>query len=123
MAFIKCSGGGKLKETVLWTNPDATKSFSESTLSLSQSFKNFDYLKIIFIYSTTNTFEFDVTYSVAGINGLEELRPGSSNVVLGWYYRNFGYDKNGNFMMSSCVIVSGSTSNTKLIPKQIIGLK
>ena len=32
MAFIKCSGGGKLKETILWENPDPSVNFSDQTI-------------------------------------------------------------------------------------------
>ena len=55
MAFIKCSGGGKLKETLLWENPNPTKSFAQQEVILNYDINNFEYLKFCNIYLTTDT--------------------------------------------------------------------
>jgi len=46
MAFIKCSGGGKLKDTILWRNPNgATENFPAQSVGLDYPYTNFDYLE------------------------------------------------------------------------------
>ena len=37
MAWYKCGGGGALTETVLWTNPSPTSTFSGTECSLSST--------------------------------------------------------------------------------------
>ena len=60
MAFIKCSGGGKMRETILWENPNSTASFASQQLALNyggvtHTIADYDYIGIRYIYLTTNS--------------------------------------------------------------------
>ena len=49
MAYVKCSGGGKLKETKLWENPNPSAStFLAQTIILNDSITNFEYIEVEF---------------------------------------------------------------------------
>ncbi len=59
MNLFECIGGGssELQETVLWTNSSPTSTMASGTITLSQSYEDFDFVKIRFlsINSTSQT--------------------------------------------------------------------
>lgn len=54
MAFYRCSsGGGTLKETVLWTNPNPSANFNSQNVTLSEDISNYDFIK--FVWQNANS--------------------------------------------------------------------
>ena len=51
LASIEKKGGGKMSETVLWTNPSPSSNRSgTNTITLSESYENYDFIRIKFKY-------------------------------------------------------------------------
>ncbi len=64
----KGGGGGKYTETVLWTNASPTSSFAQQNITLSDSISNYDYVRIYFRASTTNSAEKSIIFPVSEIS-------------------------------------------------------
>lgn len=47
--------GTTYTETVLWSNPDRTASFSAKDVTLSRSVDSFKYLRVVYAYTTTSS--------------------------------------------------------------------
>ena len=130
MAFIRCGGGkATLKSTTLWSNPNPSSSFSAQTVTLSQSMANFDYIRIRFQYSTSNTEQWNVIYSVAGLDGNTVsmgARKYDSSSINDMRYRAVNGASNTTVAFTNSVqhtSSSQSTSAAYIIPYSIEGLK
>ena len=57
MALFRTSsgGGGGMTETVIWTNPSPSSSFSEQDIALSNDYNNYDLIKIYYKISSADT--------------------------------------------------------------------
>lgn len=135
MAFYRCgSGGGTLKETVLWTNPDSTVNFAAQNVTLSDSISNYDYIKIK--YRGTPLVDY-YSSAIIEVSELKKLLDGTTRgeftVFMGVasYYQNtyslgrgvsYVNDTTLHFRTGQYIGASG-TSAGYAIPTQIIGLK
>jgi hypothetical protein len=128
MAFIKCSGGGKLRETILWTNPSPTSAFTAST-GMCAIPSNSLYIKIYYTFSVNTqtqisniifeTLEYKNFYSGYGANwflGFMGAKIGSS----GYVYRKLSYNNANNL-----IAIGGASSdnNKHIIPIKITSMK
>ena len=57
MALFRCGANAGMSETVLWTNPAPTTNMTSTTITLSQSISNFDFVKLYWRVSTSNNTE------------------------------------------------------------------
>lgn len=133
MSLFRCGGGGgKLDETVLWTNPNLTSDFASQTVTLSDNVDNYDFIKFVFNLSTTAATHRCSIYSV------EELKtfvnptndwsrassPMRSNSNNASFVRGIIYQSSNSLTIGNASgYQSSSTSNSALIPYQIIGMK
>ena len=133
MAFIKCSGGGgKLKETELWKNPNIAtgnvKSFSSQTINLNYSIDNFEYLKFNYRVSDDKDVIGNALMSVLDFNTAIDSN-GHINVALAVrggsvaYYRRITYTSSTSIHIWNSSSGSGSTNNTTCLPLYVYGLK
>ncbi len=133
MAYVRCSiGGGTLSEVSLWTNANPTSAMAQgATLSLSQNYSNFTYIKIKYRLSTTNSTEHSVIYAKddidVAISGATESRMGIQAYLTNNYARIIYRPDNStynSFTVSNARQLQGSgTSTTVLIPTEVIGMK
>ena len=149
MAFIKCSGGGKLKETKLWENPDTTKTFATQTITLNyggviHNAKDYDFLKLTYIratgaafqnesyeaYSSWNTIVNNYNPSLGNFDAAWAITSRSrtgSNSAKSFCTRNINSptDLSGTQLSftSSTSLYDIATQNTQVIPKALYGLK
>ena len=128
--------GGKMSETVLWTNPSPTSTFASQTVNLSQSIQNFKYIK--FKYANNC---YDTTVQSSVIISIEDWINNQStsgcHIGLGsrgdigssvFYYLRFAYYASNTSItfdvgLQSRIGTTSSTENAAAIPLQIIGLK
>ena len=131
MAFYR-SGGGSATETVLWTNPNPTSSFSEQAVQLSQSIEDFDLIKVTFKLSTTNADEGAIIVPTETIkkslNNTTNtyrcsigVRVSNTNYVRPLFINSGVYDQLG--ISSARIPGNSGTSNTSATPLQVIGIK
>lgn len=132
MAYQKCGGGGGMTETVLWTNSSPTSSFAEQTVTLSQDMSNFDYLKIDFSLSTSDTRQSSVIIEPSILQknknnvhpqiGVALYQRASSSatryVRIVFYYSDTGI----RFGQVFPVNIASTAVNTNLIPTKITGI-
>jgi len=139
MAFIKCSGGGKLKQTRLWINPiGINQPFATQDIDLDDSWRNYNYLQIIVrrsksisdypAESVISKDEFEVcsnvtersyrwsvgSYVYSGLNG-------SSKDT---WTRHITWNSSTNLHIQKAYQCGGSSnSNNNIIPDVLYGLK
>ena len=126
---IKLSGGGGTPtQTLLWENPSPRKSFSSTTITLSNSASNFDIVKITAkrYYTDSSINDTLTTYFMYTNNAVSDViysYTSNSDLYYRCYYLVSGdttirfesaYNYNGS---------SASTANYYLIPIQVIGIK
>lgn len=122
---LKKKGGGKLKDTVLWTNSTPTSSFNSQTSVLSDSIANYTYIKIVHRKSTT-----DGNTTSVYIDPSDFSTNVNARNAIGWlvgsyaYQRTFSYNTDLKINFNVCY-QSGTTTaaNQNAIPVSIIGLK
>lgn len=128
-ALRKIGGGTELKETVLWTNPNPTSSFSPTACSLSESIDNFDYIKVLYRVSTSNNTQGSAIWPTSTIKiggGANKIRASFSaqNASSVIYSRIVGYNSTTSLQIGQCSAWNQSLSDNALaIPLKIIGLK
>ena len=123
-------GGGKLVETVLWTNPSPTSAFSAQAVTLSETIDNYDYIKILFRKSTSDATSYNLmtdvsTWTTIYISGDTDR----GFRLLG----NTIVSSSTNYRACTCVNtdhtkvqignVSGGGGTSYIIPTAIIGIK
>ena len=133
LAQIKKTGGGALTETVLWTNPSPTASSTGGTITLSQSYRNFDFIKIVYALNsgaTSNTTEVWVPTSVfssigyVGQAGTLRLVLGSSTSAGQGGCRYVAPASDTSIKFSQWYAINSSTENSNMsIIEQICGVK
>lgn len=124
-------GGGKPKETVLWTNSSPTSNFAAETVTLSQSIVGFDYIQITYARLTSaQTTDEDIgiliipTSKFLISSGNSRARAAMSSVYNNTNnYRIMRYDTDTTVAFSGCHTSSGSGINNACIPLKISGLK
>ena len=132
MAFIKCSGGWKLKETILWTNSSPSSNFSAQSVTLSSSIDNFDYIKFRYNAANYGTYEegiiiipvsiLKLSYSRTVNNPLIYLTMNDSNKDS--HARKISYESTTSLRIEASYKINGSFSATnRNIPLYIYGLK
>lgn len=121
---------------MLWTNPSPTSSFAATEISL-PTFDEYDYLKIIYRYSTTSTLESHLLIPTEDIPGWwDGSSSGSASNVMsgaigsihvsnaGQWYRPLTYVRDGVIKILACVRGNYAAADNKyIIPTSIIGLK
>lgn len=124
MIFYRCSGLAP-SETVLWTNPSPTSSFAAQTVTLSDDINNYDYIKMVYKYSTSDSTELIEIFPVENIN----INTTKRSTYLGvmwyagtWRYRNLSFAST-SVQFSASVNTNGKAGNTTIIPLEIIGIK
>lgn len=128
----KGGGGGRYKETSLWTNPNPSSSYSNGTVTLSDDIDNYDYIKFTYKPWTTSSQIMsslyplsDVKLSVSGNSTTHSVMSmicnltDNSNFARRVYYAS---DTSITFNASYQINASNSSANTN-IPQQIIGCK
>ena len=136
MAFIKCSGGGKLKETILWENPKPTSNFAAQTIMLSQDMNNFDYLAFNIRAITIREYQMKMIYPVIDVKNSNNTGGSYDNTVR--WCTSPGFTYSGNPYMRGIYYVSDTsirindaypiastltTQNSYAIPISVIGMK
>ena len=136
MAFIKCSGGGKLKETVLWTNPDATVGFSGQTITLdyggvTHDIDNYDYISINWDVNKTTGNNIRIYFTPKDLKTSTESTTGNSNIVFcARYSTNTAYARQLFYKSNTTLKITTSynlgkegTTTNYAIPTKISGWK
>lgn len=136
MAFYRCfSGGGKPKETVLWTNSSPTSNFAAQTVSLSQKISDFDLIKLTCRAQTTNDTSFSMYFdassypSITTSSNHDGFHPFVGGHLSGSgteYFRSYYRVDDTSIYISECRMRSSSgtgTNNSYAIPISITGIK
>ena len=144
---MNAGGGGDLVETVLWTNPSPTSSFSPQIITLNDNWDNYDYIEVDF--KAFNTYDnsciapiiIDMSHYAEGAYGSAKAHTGQTSYNYGiatsnyvwWasggdYQRGFRlYDDNSvnnQVRFFSCNKVDSTEDNNAVcIPLFIYGLK
>lgn len=129
---IKDMPRGRLEETVLWTNSSPTSSFAAQDVTLSQSYKTFDYIKVTARMSTTSAVEtsviiplndFDLYYPTQKASGgINVHRTASDSASRTRAFGPVG-ETTIHFFTAFSVATSGAQENGSIIPVKISGLK
>lgn len=122
---------GGFSETTLWTNSSPTSSFAAQSVTLSQSIQNFDYIRINYNLTKSNSTSGQVVYPSSYLASLTATSGNRINAGL-----TGGLNNNGNWVRtitapSNTSIAfttatrgaSSSSSSDNLIPTSIVGLK
>ena len=139
MAFIKCSGGGKLKETILWENPNPSGNFAAQTITLNyggvtHNISNFDYIRFQYIaanYGTVASYKGQSTFPKEMVIGSIATNINNPIIALGMNDNNknnhqrFATYESDTQIKFTIAYASNTqyTSNTRSIPTYIYGLK
>ena len=134
--MLMSSGGGSFNPVTLWTNPSPTSDFdpsntSQNPITLSQSIENFEYIKVTYRLSTSDSQEMSI---ICSINDLKKslldstthvlVLIGGYNVANEAYARYVGYVSNTSLRFTYAFRIYGSaTSTSYLIPTKVEGLK
>lgn len=118
-------GEGNFQETELWQNSAPTASFSSQEVTLSDDMTNYDYIRVYWRYSTSDTTESSELMSVSDFQQSGTTR--KPNMAIG--VRTSSPTKRGvNFMsntsvgFASAVSDAGNVANGNAIPTKITGL-
>ena len=132
MSLFRCGGGGgKLEETVLWTNPSPTATFATQTITLSDDMTKYDFLKIEWDAATDQTSSADnmIIPVVDFINSRSSATYGPNYTLTSLYNGStFGrityyVSDNQIYIESAYRIKNDSTQNKATIPLKIYGMK
>ena len=124
--------GGSLSETVLWTNPSPGSSFSAQNVALSQSFRDFKYVKIYSKNSVTANATAGIAVEPADIvnstivayNRIVMLIGAAASNVSAIYSRRLLYVNDTTLNIGATAPLNASgVDNNYSIPTKIIGLK
>ena len=127
-AFSTLPRGG-FSETTLWTNSSPTSSFAAQDVTLSQSFTNFDYIKINWRATKSNTTAASMIVPPSVLQN-SSATANSNNVEFGTHTgstvraRSIRYSSNTKLSISTAYNVNTSGNSTDYaIPTSIVGLK
>lgn len=120
-------------ETTLWTNSSPTSTFANTTVTLSQSIENFDYIKFRIASTKSNTAE---SYQAESIFSVADVKRSTTTTYApqciissrstsgGQYVRRFLYESNTSLSISSGQQIAGTSGNNNyVIPLSIVGIK
>lgn len=123
----KCGGGGNMTEVVLWSNPNPTAQMSNPTLTMSENITNYDYVRIYWRISTTDSTESSIIVASGDISpDAVNNNTISFNSRAGGY--NFGrmlfVDSTPDSIIITTAVRRGQTNldNTMAIPTKICGI-
>lgn len=122
------SGGG-MSEKVLWTNSNPTASFVGQAVTLSESVKNFDYIRFYYRATTSDNRTFSMLVSVDDflltLNDFNTFRLSLDYATSsGRYDRGIIYVTLTTLNFVGAIQVGANSSNNSLlIPTQITGCK
>lgn len=129
LAELRKKGGGKAKETVLWTNSSPTSNLDAGNLGLSAPMTDFDFIRVYFRVSTSVSTSNYVDFPVS----LVESASTSSNTIQATicarvgstqYARSMRYQSNTTlYFPRANAINQQSESQANIIPTQISGIK
>ena len=121
--------GKPYQKAVLWENSSPTTAFADQVVTLSDSIKNYDEIKVEYAYATNNSAKQSEYISVSDLL-LTANADGKYSFSIGcttysyWYVRVIYYTSDTELHISTCCRVSGnSNDNTTIIPLKIIGIK
>lgn len=129
LAALKQKGGGGLKETVLWTNSAPTNTFNSQAITLSDSIDNYDYVRVYWRVSTTNSTLGSILFAPSELLNLEAgtvsaFGSRTSNGSTTTYFRFLQRNSSTSLAVSTCLQRNTSTAaNSTVIPTQITGCK
>lgn len=127
MAYIPCrigGGGSGFTETSLWTNNAPTSGFANQTVTLSADMNNYDYLKIKYRISTTNSREKSELIPPTEFDTTNDGRFALGGTASTNYARLLVKVSGTQITISDCKQFGGTTTtNTNLIPTSIVGCK
>ena len=123
----KCGGGNSMKEVELWSNPDPTIQMSNPTLSMSENITNYDYVRIYWRISTSNSTESSIIVATGDVSpDAVNNNTISFNSRAGGY--NFGrmlfLGNTPDSILITTAVRRGQTNvdNTMAIPTKICGI-
>lgn len=132
LCTLRKKGGGKMKETVLWTNPSPTSDFAGVVVDLSDNISHYKYIGIVGAYSkSSNSHTLECMYPT---DELVNATSGSDypTMCLGayrnaYYFRLINYSSDTMLAISSartCTTSQAATTvNSAMIPLTIKGYK
>ena len=127
-------GGGRYKETTLWTNSAPTSDFTAQAITLSSSIGNYKYIAINYAYATSYSTGVCNTSVVISVDDFRDMgyntsarhnigAMGVQNQSNSGYTRTFMYVDDTTIRFGTCYQASSSTSsNGNCIPLEILGL-
>lgn len=123
---LKKKGGGSLKETTLWTNPNPTSDYAaDSTITLSQSYTAFDFIKINYksIKNSSN-----ILSTLMPVDDFSALTTNTVNLALAVSYNSAVYGRRLYPKSNTSIFCSGATqwygtgtNQSLLIPVSVVG--
>ena len=122
------SSGETAVETILWTNPSPTSSISSETTYTISSIANYDFIRVYFRRSTSDSTETSVLYTkpeFLALTGTDKFRAsGSLNISGVNYARPINVQSATSITVGYCYKLGSSAgqSNSYLIPTKICGL-
>ena len=134
LCTLKKKGGGTLKETTLWTNPSPSSAFAAQTVTLSQDFTTFDYVRIYWMQGSANTtdvFYIDIPSDVMVESFIQSGNPKPFISLCAWrddtnysMARRVFYSSNTKIQFTTAILMNGTgTNNALIIPTKISGIK
>lgn len=130
MNLFECIGGGgssELQETVLWTNSSPTSNFANQTVTLSDDINNYEYLKVYYRISTTNSKTIGILVSVDDFKTTASTMPLINPAGVGGNAGNpaqrYFYYASDTTMAIRDAAVGTTVYNNAVIPTAICGLK
>jgi hypothetical protein len=126
--------GGTLKETVLWTNPSPTSSFSAQNITLSEALSNFKYFSFVVKNRTSDSL---YSSSIMNVDEFKNLSGTLANYTFKYaasvaatndndvsFTRRYYYVNDTTIGIANANAINANNTNNQLtIPYQIIGLR
>lgn len=118
--------------TTLWTNSSPTSSFATQTITLSDEISDYDFIKIVWAISTSETSQYQGVYFIPADTFANYLQAknrsvgnlGMSNTSDYAYTRNVFYASDTSIKFGNCYRVGTTTqANTICIPISVIGCR
>lgn len=132
LCTLRKSGGGKMKETVLWTNPNTTVGFASSNINLSDNISKYKFISIKAQVNTNISNALDYYFDTTDV---VNATPSSTypKIYIGYYtnstffYRVGYYQDDTHLSIADCLYnrsnTTAATGNNAVIPVSISGWK
>lgn len=128
MAFQRMgSGSSGGTETVLWTNPSPTSTYSGDAVTLSDNMTNYTYIKIVTRKSTNDSTEHSM---LIPIEDLQTMGVSFRYELPGLIVNGFGYTRGVMYLNQTTIQFGGCysvgstvTNHSYVIPYKVIGIK